>query len=51
MISLALSSTEITDKLALNKMQNRIWHVQPSCAITGEGLSDGIDWLSQKLKK
>lgn len=31
--------------------EDRHWYVQPSCATTGEGLIDGLDWLSRKLNE
>lgn len=46
----ALSPAEITDRLALHKLKNRNWVVQPSCAITGEGLVAGLQWLSGSFK-
>ena len=46
----AMSVQEITDILELNKINNRKWHVQASCAKTGDGLQDGLDWLSQTIK-
>ncbi|XP_078486140.1 ADP-ribosylation factor 2 [Ciona intestinalis] len=41
---------EITDKLGLNNMRNRKWYVQATCATTGDGLYEGLDWLSGILK-
>lgn len=29
---------------------HRPWFVQPSCATTGDGLVEGLDWLSHKLR-
>ncbi len=26
------------------------WHIQSSCAITGEGLLDGLKWIAQAVK-
>lgn len=34
----ALSSAEISDALALTSLRKTIqWHIQPCCALTGEG--------------
>lgn len=30
--------------------KGRPWYIQPSCAMTGDGLVEGLDWLSEKLK-
>ena len=50
-LSNAMSVEEITDKLELNKLENREWHVQGCCATTGDGLYEGLDWLSNKLNQ
>jgi len=41
----AMSPYEITEKLNLINKTNRDWNVQGTCAITGQGLNEGIDWL------
>ena len=39
----AMIAAEITEKLGLSKLRN--WYIQESCAPTGVGLYDGLDWL------
>ncbi|KAI0241478.1 ADP-ribosylation factor, Arf Arf6 [Massospora cicadina] len=34
----------------LHRMRDRNWYVHPSCATTGEGLFEGLTWLSQNIK-
>lgn len=46
----AMSPQEITDKLGLHNMRNRKWFIQATCATNGEGLYEGLDWLSNSLK-
>lgn len=46
----ALQPAEITEKLGLNRLRDRNWYVHPSCATTGEGLQEGLNWLSQNTK-
>lgn len=41
---------EVTDALELNKLSDKIWFVVPSCATTGEGLLEGLAWLSNNVK-
>ncbi len=41
----AMSAAEVTEKLGLSKLRQRKWYIQESCAPTGEGLYDGLDWL------
>merc|ERR1712048_350804 len=47
----AMSVDQITQKLQLNKLRNRDWYIQGSCARSGDGLYEGLDWLSNTLKK
>lgn len=45
-----LTAKEVTDKLHLNRLKQREWHVQPCTTTTGEGLREGLDWLAAALK-
>ena len=45
----AISPSELTDKLGLNALVGRTWFVQPTCATSGEGLFEGLTWLSQAI--
>jgi len=47
----AMSVAEITDKLGLHSLRSRQWYIQAACATSGDGLYEGLDWLSQALKK
>lgn len=48
----ALSAAEITDKLGLHTLgRHRNWYIQATCATTGDGLYEGLDWLSNALAK
>jgi ADP-ribosylation factor protein 1 len=46
----SLNAAEVTEKLGLHSLKNRIWYIQATCATSGDGLYEGLDWLSQKLK-
>jgi len=46
----AMSPAEVTERLGLPKMRDRSWFVQPSCATSGEGLLEGLNWLGQNVK-
>jgi len=46
----ALKPSELTEKLGLQNMRNRNWYIQATCATNGEGLYEGLDWLSNSLK-
>jgi len=47
----AMSVAEITDKLGLHQMKQRKWYIQSTCATSGDGLYEGLDWLSNTLTK
>mmetsp|Transcript_78827 Transcript_78827/g.176672 ORF Transcript_78827/g.176672 Transcript_78827/m.176672 type:complete len:182 (-) Transcript_78827:181-726(-) len=45
----AMTAAEITEKLGLHNLRNRQWFIQSACATTGDGLYEGLDWLSRTL--
>ncbi|OMH80639.1 ADP-ribosylation factor 1 [Zancudomyces culisetae] len=47
----AMNTAEITDKLGLHAIRNREWYIHAACATTGDGLYEGLDWLSSSLKR
>ncbi len=47
----AMPCTDLTDKLGLHSLRQRAWYVQSTCATTGDGLYEGLDWLSTTLDK
>ena len=47
----AMNAAEITDKLGLHSLRQRNWYIQSTCATTGDGLYEGLDWLSNSLAK
>merc|ERR1712031_59257 len=47
----AMSVAEFTERLGLNQIRNRQWYIQATCATTGDGLYEGLDWLSNTLTK
>jgi len=49
-ISGAMNPQEVTDELKLTSLKDKIWFVVPSCATTGEGLLEGLAWLSNNVK-
>ncbi|XP_078486336.1 ADP-ribosylation factor 2 [Ciona intestinalis] len=41
----AMSPSEVTEKMGLHSVRNRNWYIQATCATTGDGLYEGLDWL------
>eukprot|EP00964_Phaeocystis_antarctica_P156022 scaffold125496_cov69-Phaeocystis_antarctica.AAC.1 len=46
-----MNAAEITDKLGLHSLRQRNWYIQSTCATTGDGLYEGLDWMSSSLSK
>mgnify|MGYP001033134132 CR=1 FL=1 len=42
--------SEVTEKLGLYYIKNRVWNVRACCAVTGEGLCEGFDWLVNAVR-
>ncbi|KAL9608677.1 MAG: hypothetical protein Q9167_006512 [Letrouitia subvulpina] len=48
----AMNAAEITDKLGLHKQSlTRLQYIQSTCATSGDGLYEGLEWLSNSLRK
>ncbi|CAN1269152.1 ADP-ribosylation factor [Linum perenne] len=47
----AMSPMEVCQGLGLPELKNRKWHIQGTCALKGDGLYEGLDWLSNTLKE
>lgn len=45
-----MNAADITERLGLHNMRNRQWYIQATCATTGDGLYEGLDWLCSTLK-
>ena len=42
---------EVCEGLGLLDLKNRKWHIQGTCALKGDGLYEGLDWLASTLKE
>ncbi|CAI7566927.1 unnamed protein product [Penicillium discolor] len=47
----AMSPAEITQQLGLQSLTRRAWFIQSTCATTGDGLYEGLEWLADALRK
>eukprot|EP01027_Heterolobosea_sp_BB2_P010835 GEZU01015844.1.p1 GENE.GEZU01015844.1~~GEZU01015844.1.p1 ORF type:complete len:222 (-),score=42.71 GEZU01015844.1:43-708(-) len=45
----AMPPAEISQKLGLHNIKDNDWHIQACCALTGQGLYDGLDWIVERL--
>lgn len=46
----AMTEAQVTEALNLHKMKTRPWSIYKTSAVKGEGLFEGLDWLSETLK-
>uniref|UniRef100_A0AC35U7Y6 ADP-ribosylation factor-like protein 3 n=1 Tax=Rhabditophanes sp. KR3021 TaxID=114890 RepID=A0AC35U7Y6_9BILA len=44
-------ASDIASLLQLTSIRDRLWQIQPSSAITEEGIKEGMDWITKTLKK
>ncbi|XP_046396139.1 ADP-ribosylation factor-like protein 5B isoform X2 [Ischnura elegans] len=47
----SLSAAEISRQLDLTSIKGHRWQIQSCCALTGEGLYQGLEWMCSHLKK
>ena len=45
----AMTTPEVTDKLQLHTIRGKTWYIQAACATRGDGLYEGLDWLSKQV--
>ncbi|CAG9535057.1 unnamed protein product [Cercopithifilaria johnstoni] len=47
----AAKANEIAEGLQLLSIRDRSWQIQGCSAVTGEGIKDGMDWISKNLRQ
>jgi ADP-ribosylation factor protein 1 len=47
----ALKITDIVNRLKLYNLKNRQWFVQGTNALNGDGIYEGLDWMTKTLEK
>jgi len=45
----AMTAAEVTDKLGLHTLRARKWYIQATCATSGDGTYEGLDWLARTV--
>lgn len=45
----ALSSAQISEKLKLTDIKTHKWQIQGCCALTGDGIDKGLEWISENV--
>lgn len=46
----ALSSVKVSHALGLDTLCTKSWHICSSNALTGEGVREGLEWLSEQIQ-
>lgn len=47
----AMTAAEISQQLNLTSIKDHGWHIQSCCALTGEGLYQGLEWITNHLRR
>lgn len=47
----AMPVAKLTEDLGLTALRGRTWHIQGCCATSGDGLYEGLDWLSNTISR
>jgi len=47
----AMPGAEVCEKVGLHDLRSRKWFLQTACATSGDGIYEGLDWLSSELSK
>ena len=45
-----MSSVKVSQMLGLERIMDKPWHICASNAVTGEGLHEGVEWLTTQIK-
>ncbi|XP_053425425.1 putative ADP-ribosylation factor-like protein 5C isoform X3 [Nycticebus coucang] len=45
----SMSTGEISQLLTLSAIKDHSWHIQGCCALTGEGLPAGLQWMQSRV--
>ena len=47
----SMDAAKVASSLDLDNITDRPWHIQNCSAKTGEGVDDGMNWLSNMVKR
>ncbi len=47
----AARASEIAESLNLHTIRDRAWHIQACSAVNGEGVKDGLNWISKNIQR
>lgn len=44
-----MPAAEVSERLQLKEIKDKPWYIQSCSAVSGDGLSEGLDWLSEAV--
>ncbi|KAK3285410.1 hypothetical protein CYMTET_6986 [Cymbomonas tetramitiformis] len=47
----AMTTAELSESLGLHHIKTHNWQIQACCALTGEGLFEGLGWIAQQVSE
>ena len=47
----AMTASELSAALCLHNIADKPWSIAACCALTGEGLTEGLDWIAANITK
>jgi small GTP-binding protein len=50
-LPMALKPSELIEQLSLHSISRRRWYIQSACALTGDGIVEGMQQLSKMIKE
>lgn len=45
----AMTASELSERLKLHSLRSRNWYIQSTCALKGQGIFEGLEWLAQQI--
>lgn len=45
----ALSAAQISSEMNLSSIKSHRWQIQACCALTGEGIDKGFEWIASNI--
>ncbi|KAK0416740.1 hypothetical protein QR680_012655 [Steinernema hermaphroditum] len=45
----AMTAAEISEELNLTSIKSHRWQIQPCCALSGEGVEKGLEWIASNI--
>lgn len=47
----SITAAELSEALSLHTIRTHDWHIQACSAMKGEGLYEGLDWISSHVRQ